>query len=203
MKISQILIQLMLCLILCDVSGCKKCKDIEFIQLHPTMERYFSTYKTGTYWIYFNQDSSKLDSVYITNFVSTTGGSVNVKCIEWEERTFELNSNFLTPSLKLTVEYRHNDDRILTLLNATSLGRSWGIEAKTDADTLLPIAQGPSVWREQLFQLWDNPQLTIPEVTRYRVPNYDDFIFAPDFGIIQFNSADNIDTFRLVRYHIQ
>ena len=73
------------------------CKEKPLCEMPFLGEKYFGQYSgEAKYWIYLNQDSTKTDSVYIQNYVSETLDNHPKLCIEWERRTVDLVSQYIS-----------------------------------------------------------------------------------------------------------
>jgi len=182
-----------------SVTGCKECKGpLEYHPLLPQMEKYFGVYKPGNYWIYYNQDSTKVDSVYVSDY---SEGKVkdNNDCVEFDLVSFKLHSEYLSTQapIKDGILYvTYSSDYKCCVSEVSIISGEVGIflEAQENVDTLI----GGVVI--QSFQLWDSP-----EQTYYEVINYHAFVyFAPNVGIVQYiSNIDNRDTFSLATNFIQ
>ena len=62
-------------IILCFFMGifilpsCKKCREpLKSYGFLPEMTKYFGMFKNDNWWVYVNQDGTKQDSIYITDY---------------------------------------------------------------------------------------------------------------------------------------
>ena len=182
--------------------SCSKCKDLDFCPLPETAEEYFSVYKSGAYWIYYNDDSTLYDSVFVSNYNQRKDKEDGNDCIEWTDATFLLHSEYLSRD---TIEgfYGNNgrcDNSNLTLdLESGPLS----IYSDVGRDTL--YTNTPSTKHKTLTQLTLN-NLTYQKVyfQALLTPLFDDNVdiwLAPDIGIVKYTSY-NLDTFYLSKYYI-
>jgi hypothetical protein len=58
------------------------------------METYFSVYNNDNWWIYKNQDSTKTDSVFVTDFNQQIVRTEKEICTEHIEKKFNLHSTY-------------------------------------------------------------------------------------------------------------
>lgn len=72
----------------------KKCKDATTVSIATEMEEFFGQFKPGNWWVYESQNSSKRDSIYVTEFSSALNKDRTV-CMSFEEKKFVLNHSFL------------------------------------------------------------------------------------------------------------
>src|SRR5690606_7961908 len=81
-----------------SVSACQKkvtCAGVQHVNEQVyLMEKFFSNYEQGTVWIYLNRDSTKYDSIYLSNFQTYNAGE-NKNCLTGDLTEFEMNSNYL------------------------------------------------------------------------------------------------------------
>jgi hypothetical protein len=74
--------------------GCKD-KDYEYRSLHPSLVSHFGMYKTGSYWVYENQDKTKRDSIYVTSYLKDFNKDhINCRYDEFFKFTLKSNSKF-------------------------------------------------------------------------------------------------------------
>ncbi len=188
----------------CSPDGCPR--KVPSYPLLPQMERYFGNYKPDNYWIYLNQDSTKRDSVFVSNYYYTKSKNL-LLCIELESKEFTLVSQYLSAQKNLDVRYLPHNGYSINNFEITSKAIDFAIfiEGKKEVDSLaIPGGvTGLSINRAYNFTLPYNPQLVLPEVTIVHRPNAGRVVFAPDVGIVQYITNYYQDTFTLVKYHIQ
>ena len=96
---------------ICAAACNRRCNDPEFIPKLPVMEDYFGMYKPGAWWVYYNSDTTKVDSVYVYDFESSTPTiSEETKCFEFEVRRFNLKTDFMTDEGYLECRYDNDPD---------------------------------------------------------------------------------------------
>jgi len=205
----QIITFFVIALALAGLSSCyRKCKDkdLTFCEMPPTGEKYFKTYKEGSYWIYYNKDSTKKDSVYVSNYKSVIEREKMVDCIEWEERTFELHSEYLNKcwsSYNPIFEGRYGnfcpcDESRFQLECVSTLPEDirFYISSKMGVDSLF---SSRPIKKIGIFFLRGDTNLVYNEVTIYD----NRYCFAPEIGLIQYVSYSNQDTFYIHKYHVE
>jgi hypothetical protein len=182
-------------------SACtKECKNFTQYQTAPVILEYFGNYKPGNYWIYENQDGTKKDSMWVSDYKESTGERLT--CIKYPVRQYILHSRHLgiidelKVEVKLNSVYYHSIGTIgyYTLLasNDTALrNEKFLFKYKNSVGSLLfPIVSKISIIKE-----YENPNI----------------IYAKEIGIIQFHSKSInnfytpliMDTFYLTKYSIK
>ena len=174
--------------------SCERCRNTAYCELALVGRNYFDMYKEGAYWIYYNQDSSKVDSVYIINFENRYHKNTKEPCIEWNDITFNLENEYLNHgNVKVSIGNLGNCE----IGSAHFLfSEGGGIVYKfRKGDTALTC---PNVECNvmQPFQLRGDPKYTFYEVTVYDSMYW----FAPEFGLIQYVSYNKLDTFYLNKF---
>ena len=181
-------------------SSCReKCKDGDELTTgySSQMESYFGMYKPGNWWVYKNQDSTKIDSVFITDYSERIERDKKA-CIAWPIREFKLHSQFLVVGMPI--------------LN----GIYWGHRANTiafgeisanfdiDNDTYPQIGNStiPEVFYDSIFV----NLIKYNNVVLYQMPisggaDTIKYFLARNVGMIKFSNSS--DTFSLKTYHIQ
>jgi hypothetical protein len=59
------------------------------------MDKYFGMFEPGNWWVYTNQDNTKKDSIYVTDFNQTLLGPSNISCTQFPREEFILQASFL------------------------------------------------------------------------------------------------------------
>lgn len=179
-------------------NGCYKCKNIEYCPLPASALEYFGAYTEGAYWIYFNHDSTKTDSVYITDFEMKREGYNTGPCMEWDAKTFLLQSEFLSHK---TIEAKTTIGDDCDKSHTTFLIReSYRVCIANDKEMVLLDGCGTT----QDIKLIETYHLDNGTNKSYNnVIQCDSrFWFAPEVGLIKYLSYDNIDTFYLNQYKV-
>ena len=181
-------------------------KKMPFYPLLPIMEKYFGNYKPDNYWIYLNQDSTKRDSIFVSNFEYERMKEPVTLCLELESKIFNLESSYLSAEKKLDVAYTPKGSCCINSFNITSKAIDFAvyIEGREAVDSLMIPAgvSGLSINRVYNYILKHNAQLPLSEVTIVHRPK-GEVVFAPNLGIVQYLTNYYQDTFTLVKYHIQ
>lgn len=172
-------------------SSCQKCKNIDFCSQPASAAEYFGAYTEGAYWIYYNHSSTKMDSVYLTNYEIKRERERIADCIEWDTKTFMLQSEFLSNKI-IEVDIsnggycdrsfssflmRSNYEICIGHLNESSLPNECGVKREIEII--------------KVFKL--NDSLNFKDVVKYD----NRYWFAPEIGLIKYITQNNIDTFYL------
>lgn len=185
------------------LNSCYKCSDndLSYCKVPPTGEKYFKAYKNGSYWIYENQDYTKKDSVYVTDYETITKKRNKAECIKWDEVSFKLHSQYLFSNIATGI-YNSLDDNLNPgcgngdfSVRSDNLG--FGFFSKNGNSELTCLDKNCN--KLSFFKLRDDPQLTLYEAMVYE----NRYWISPEVGLVQYISSDNIDTFYVTKYHIQ
>lgn len=98
------------CLWLFAAACNRRCKDPDFVPKLPVMEAYFGMYKPGAWWVYYNTDTTEIDSVYVYDFEGSTSTIGDDKCFQFEIRRFNLKTDYMTDEEYLECRYDNNPD---------------------------------------------------------------------------------------------
>lgn len=177
-------------------SSCKVCREVNYCPPPATAVEYFGAYTEGAYWIYHNHDSTKVDSVYITNYEMKREGDHTSACIDWDTKTFMLQSDFLS-HIPIESEIGNGGycDKATLLFRITTTS---GICLELDDEN---TGFGNCGGNKEI-ELIKEFSLTKEANIKYKnVIIYDNrFWFAPGLGIIKYITQNNIDTFYLHKY---
>jgi len=164
------------------------------------MEKYFGVYKPGNYWIYYNQDSSKNDSIYISDYEESQWSDMTI-CQKWDYRSYSINSEYLSADKILNTEYSSEGKCCITRVTITSSDRVVYLRAEEDTITSDDVI-GINI-KIITLHLWPNLPDTLHEVVEYNDATNRLIYIAPELGIVRFVAYDIQDTFSLVKRHIQ
>ncbi len=183
--------------------ACHKCSDSKLTHYGylPQMENYFGMYKNGNWWKYKNQDFTKTDSVYITNFKEVIKRESQVGCCDYPYREITVNSQFmLTGTTSLPGVYNTDGctyvNYISFLCSATMNG---------NYDTRPKGTHIPEVFYDSIIvsNVKYRNVIYFKSASANVNGTYDTLktFFAPSIGIIRF--INHTDTLSLTTYHIQ
>ncbi len=176
----------------------KKCKEVTYNGYLPEMNKYFGMYVPDNWWKYKNQDSTKIDSIYISDFVENPLGILITSCTEFPMQNFTLNSNYLFNSLPPITGYYHSSETCC--LNFYGLGNNQiGFQAQMNENTdSHPVSIVPP--SEELI-----PEIVLNGNTFYNVLYFEHgeakVFFAPNVGLVRY--ITNQDTFSIFNYQVQ
>ena len=186
---------------LCFVAGCGRCKDdkMTYNAMSNKIYEYSYMYREGNWWIYANQDSSKLDTMYVTDFKDSTEKDYIV-CSSNQRQTFKLHSMYflgLRGNIINGVVYVNNSAQAEGLF--LQRGDSLDKEAKYQSSTIGFSYNGSDTAATAFFIVnGDTFEATFSSL------GYDTGVFSKEAGILLYtNSTFNHDTFRLIKYYIQ
>jgi hypothetical protein len=184
------------------LGSCGKCKDkdMDSFGYTPQMESYFGVYKNGNWWVYKNQDSTKTDSIYVTDFNEEQLEDRTV-CVKYPHRKFNVHSAFLNDSFTVfNCEYNGDGTCCGNYIDCGYLG------ARVNKDnSIRPIGISQSVQDFFYDTLSVNNKLyrnviyfiTPYSTTSKKIKTYN----SPNIGIIKY--INTLDTFVLRKYHLQ
>ncbi len=171
--------------------ACKKCSNITTYKFPAATERYFGVYKQGNWWVYKNQDSTKKDSIYLTDVDNSNGKDRAIdECVEWDRRTAKVHSSYLSSSqeeIKINYEARFNGAHFNIYqaipTSATHVVYQDGVFKSTNAAEIPLFYQNGRVFTN-IIKL-----------------KYSPIYYSPNVGIIRWETG--VDTFTLKSYYIQ
>lgn len=191
---TRIIFNISLILLVILSQSCFKCRDLETCQIPEIGERYFGNYKPGSYWVYYNQDMTKKDSVYVLNYTSELRErSMRPECTEY----FQVEMNLLNYYLM------ENHSLVFSNRGLGCIERYYsfsGVSLYANNENNITVKGGDSFITLQDFSLPFNSDVIYDEVLLVRESVW----FAPKYGIIQYLSFENpADTFYLHKTNIQ
>lgn len=192
-------------LLFLGVSSCRHCSSIGNITIPYYMNEYFSVYYPGSYFIFLNQDSTKRDSIYVTNYDTSAIVDSRVRCLRWSQSVFTINSQYLSSDkmVNVKISYPLGSSSPFCSFSGMSVSedRVWNFYAKANTDTFY-INRNPLTIlnRIMFYKLWNNPQYTVVEVTPWYQNGQGTVYFAPQTGIVKYVTNDLKDSFTLVKF---
>ena len=176
-----------------------KDKDVTAFGYLPEMNKYFGMYKQGNWWVYKNQDSTKTDSIYITDFIERIKKDKN-DCITYPTREFKIHSKFISSNFDTILNGRYVNNK-----NCCVNHFSCVIYAQMNSNINTRPTDGNSN-TELLFDSVEIGNTTYNNVLLFEA-NSDYYnihvkeFFAPYVGIIKY--INQTDTFSIKTYYIQ
>jgi len=158
------------------------------------METYFSVYKNNNWWVYKNQDSTKTDSVYISDYNEQILKTEKEVCTEHIEKKFNLHSTY----------YYHAFGYLTTnlvegLYSNTTDGRTNSFSCGFHAQMTIGVNTLPTNSSGNLYD-----SLIVANKKYFKVIYLEDYpiktFHAPNVGMIKY--VYQTDTFTLRKYHI-
>ena len=172
----------------------EECEALSGKVLTAPMETYFGAYKPGNSWIYHNQDSTKRDSIYLSQFADSSLKNT-VNCTVFEKRSFTLHNSFLANTNDINVVYESTETG--TTFNMEASNTTFPSFAITSTDSLirsLPAADNPGDNRLDSIRL--NGRSYYKILTGKAAGHT--YYFGKDRGLVGWTIAS--DTFNLVRF---
>lgn len=190
-----------------EIESCDNCTKSENVYMPLYMNEYFSVYKPDSYFIFLNQDSTKRDSMYITNYDSTVFSPKSPNCLRQVNLSYKLHSQYLTANQQIAITIQTIVGGLYYdfIANSTSNDRTWNMFSKQNVDTFyspwgpVPLI-GPPIARISSYDLWNNPLYNLAEVTPYYHSGQGVVYFAPQKGIVKYVTNDLKDSFTLVKF---
>lgn len=175
--------------------SCEECKDRNQCELPLAGRNYFGAYlQESSVWIYTNQDSSKIDTISISNFQRSKAED-DENCVEWDDVRFTLNSKFISSSaVGVRISNSNECERGMARFNFDDQPAEFnfqdGVSFKMSSNTAGEFS------RIDTFQVNNNPELIIAYVYNYE----NRYWIAPTVGLIQFVTPDQNDTFYVDKF---
>jgi hypothetical protein len=185
------------------LNSCEKCSSYNDYYVISETKPYFDVYKEGNWWVYQNQDSTKRDSIFITNYNDKLWDVDREYCNRYEHREFILNSNYILEEKNPKAKYYYfnaNQTNFSLLINnyihldislKKEINNSTYIGTKGNHE---PIEFLPSI---------NINNRTFKNVLKVKGGGTDTtvFHFAENTGLVQF--ANKSDTFKLLKFEIK
>jgi len=195
-------------------TGCGKCNsqsDTIKVSFSDYIHKIFNVYRPGSYFLYVNQDSTKYDSIYISNYNSYIEYEKEVSCRNSETREFFIISSFFSEGRPLKASYfidLNNSYSIFALKSITNNGNSdvnIAVYGKDNQNYLFkPIPTEVPYEKYDNYILWKNPNIILDDVSivRKALGNKGDVYFSAYLGIAKFITYDFKDTFKLYKNYV-
>ena len=175
-------------------SACHQCQNFTRVEQAPIIKKYFGNYKPGAYWIYLNRDSTKRDSVWISDYTSSPHRDRLEQCMEMEENIFKVNAVHLSRGVSSRGSIGPNGSSFdYTIASICGYGF---MARQKDNSFRIGSSYSPGAIIKN-YPLWPgNSNEIIAEGIQVN-----DVFLAPDIGIVQFVAYYGPDTFSLVKFH--
>lgn len=182
-------------------TSCNECRgNIEHYDFPEEMEQYFGVFRPGNYWVYYNQDSTKKDSFYISDFEESTGRLLDKdECVSWDQREFTLHTTYLNRESKVfyqtninCCEWIFESDNYLFRIFYSNGTFSRYYAGISFTEKIESFTINNEIYKNVLFQKSQFEDVVNNPVSLY---------IAPNIGVIKFTT--NIDTFTLSKYRLR
>lgn len=203
MKTKQYLSILCMMLLISSCIRERECKAHKQCPIEPLMLEYFGNYKPGNYWIYENQDGTKRDSIWVSDYNTKQvkidmGNRDGSDCVEYTETRFKLFSRYWGEHTRLSallISSTNCNNSSFSIEDTFSYGL-FGASVRKNESTF------PSMTQIFNFKTHNQPAIVYPVgyIYQYRDAN---ILIAPNIGVIQFTNRYLTDTFSIIKYHIQ
>lgn len=176
-------------------TSCHRCQNLTRVEQAPIIKKYFGNYKPGAYWIYLNRDSTKRDSVWISDYTLSLHKDNLDQCLEMEESQFKVNAVYLLQGASCDGSIGPNGLGFEHTVANICGYRFMAMRGDSSFRTAPGLSPSPIV---RNYSLWSNTPgaVNIPEGIRLY-----EFFLVPDTGIVQFVAYDGLDTFSLVKFY--
>ena len=180
------------------ISSCKDCKQCNYTQYEtaPVILEYFGNYRPGNYWIYENQDGTKKDSIWVSDYSNRLMEN-EFQCYKDRKIDFYINSQYLHNQSRLSAKILIDIGSHTVFITDQAVSGRRIIQQKgySSADTLYNTEVKSNV------QYLSHSTLAFPIVSISVVDNID---YAKYIGISRYVSNRNTnDTFYLTKYFIK
>ncbi|HEB62222.1 MAG TPA: hypothetical protein ENI82_03625 [Bacteroidetes bacterium] len=175
-----------------------KCRKPKPYILSVEMEKYFGSYQEGNYWVYENEEKTKLDSFYISDYEEVEGVNTLPECHMERYRRFKLNNSFFSKTDFFNVEYKNNGNCC-----------SYAFMLRDNYDQYIFLIEENSKIKDfSLDDLKELESLIIRDSSYSNVLEYigtesevgTKIYFAPNIGIVRYENKNGI--FSLIRNRI-
>jgi len=185
--------------------GCNDCRNsYENLDFPPYMHQYFGVFEKANYFIYINQDSTKTDSIYISDYLERMIAN-NFNCTRDPMRRGFINSQYLSNGDRVQFSYYVGLYGMaeIQLIDWSESG-SLSIFSPDNLDTNV-LAARKNVEPEyfETLLIWETPPQIEYDVWRFPDSSEGDLYFAKNKGLVQFTVPISQDTFKLTDYYIQ
>lgn len=150
--------------------GCgKECKTITHIEYPIYIHKILDVYRPGCYFIYLNQDSTKYDSIYISDYRSGVDSDRFKDCLSTNGREFIMHSSYLSTGGMVYCSYYGLESG-----NARFDGHSLNQNSPQDRDWIiicdnngsnLRYTNGQELTQVPYYMLWNNPDYILESVS--------------------------------------
>ena len=176
------------------------------------MHKIFDVYRPGCYFLYVNQDSTKYDSLYISDYESGVAQDHLETCLSADWRRFYLNSTYLSESRAVYVTYERfigHDYAKFTARPADAKNYISDVGVYfyciDDKKNLFKNDQASIPYEKIMYYpLWNNPPVILEDVviSRGSIGGRGDIYFSAYLGIAQFITHDLKDTFKIYKNYV-
>ena len=191
----NIIILLIVCILFITTACEKECKTYTQYETAPVILEYFGNYKPGNYWIYENQDGTKIDSMWVSDYVEKNGGD-ELKCFQYPVREFVLNSIYLSNKNTINIKMSNLSERNF---ETSFIGTD-----TNGVDKRLIYATGIGNDSIELHTIKKDYVIKSLIIKKAAIFNNSPFyIFGSKIGIVTYPSQNKLDTFYLTKYFIK
>ena len=201
LSVKKKLIQILL-ISLCFIAGCGRCKDdkMTYNAMSNKIYEYSHMFREGNWWIYANQDSSKLDTMFVTEFKDSTIKEYD-SCTKNQIQTFKLHSKYFLGNLGIV--YGEASVKICKDFESLLLERRDSITNNVYSDATSIVFSNSSEDNKVISLIVSNGD-TLRGICNPYSNGYSGGAFIKNIGVSFYsNSTFSYDTFHLIKYHIQ
>jgi len=186
-------------IVLLVFSSCSHCPNGTTTIDYPAyMHKYFHVFMPGCYFLYLNQDSTKHDSIYITDYYLGHFKADYKYCRETPQSQFTLHSEYLSSVKETDIIYEAGVvDCQAEFGGSSSSFPAFNITTKKCFDTLYNFSI--PLLNIDTLMLWKDTTQIIEDVWLYKYSEQGAIYFAPDIGIAQYITNNSSDTFTVTK----
>lgn len=176
-------------------TNCNRCHDPIQCETPLQGRKYFEPFENIQYWIYYNGDSTKIDSMYISSLASANASGDEDDCKNYKHTELVISSQYLDEGLEASFGMFGScpEGRASLTLQNRAIGSSCFVFTNNDIQSCYNTLLNEI----KLFELRENSGLIFNDVMHHN----QGYWFAPDIGLIQYITSNKQDTFYLHKYN--
>jgi hypothetical protein len=181
-----------------DPIGCTD-ETRETFTMPTILEDYFGVYQEGNWWVYYNEDSTKVDSLFVTNYEDEIVAA-EFECEQSISNNYQINATYLTPNnIPFVGKNSGSNCCVWDVLWNYKDQKGFSLSTTGNEDSLSLFLYSP--FHEQIDSLKINTINYYDVIVMQTTNSGDKVFFVKNIGLIRFE-LDN-ETFNLTKYEIQ
>lgn len=200
------ILRLLAGMVIFQITGCRKpCLSPGDVAIEsvPVM-KYFNSYKPSNWWVYYNSDRSKKDSIYVEEFKESIAYRYK-SCVSDSSRIMKIKSthflkNLYATDLVLLIKSSEAKELFITFQDKYTTGY-----VSSPAHYSFTTVGTSWTFRYELLNSITLNSTTYTNILVLNGYNFDKYYFAENIGLVgwQSNSTVPVTTFNLVNYKVQ